>query len=143
MTWTIFLFFVYKFFFKHHLTVVLTLGSEILISVLLSHFFMSLLTLKYIPQHSSQIIGQSLALVQLKEFIQNYKKQKYKAALLYGPVGTGKTSSVYALAKELNYDILEINSSDWTDEKSINLIVGGALGQQSLFFRGSRLCLRR
>jgi len=96
---------------------------------------MSLLTLKYIPQHSSQIIGQSLALVQLKEFIQNYKKQKYKAALLYGPVGTGKTSSVYALAKELNYDILEINSSDWRDEKSINLIVGGALGQQSLFFR--------
>ena len=96
---------------------------------------MSLLTLKYIPQHSSQIIGQSLALIQLKEFILNYKKQKYKAALLYGPVGTGKTSSVYALAKELNYDVLEINSSEWRDEKCINLVVGGALGQQSLFFR--------
>ena len=73
---------------------------------------MSLYTVKYAPQNSAQVFGQQLAVSQLKEFIINYKTKKQKAALLHGPIGVGKTSSVYALANELNYDVLEINSSD-------------------------------
>ncbi|MBI2669366.1 replication factor C large subunit [Candidatus Woesearchaeota archaeon] len=95
---------------------------------------MALFTVKYAPQHSSQIVGQQLAITQLKDFILHYKKQKHKAALLHGPIGTGKTSSVYAIAKELNYDILEINSSDVRDDESISSFLSAALGQQSLFF---------
>ncbi len=92
-------------------------------------------TLKYAPKNSNQIFGQDKAVEELKEFIVNYKTQNYKAALAYGPLGNGKTSSVYALAKELNYDVLELNSSDFRDAESIKIFLDSALGQQSLFFR--------
>ncbi|XP_046403441.1 uncharacterized protein LOC124169021 [Ischnura elegans] len=40
-------------------------------------------------------------------------------AILIGPCGSGKTSSVYALAKELNYKVLEINASSKRSGKYI------------------------
>ena len=95
---------------------------------------MSLFTTKYAPQNSEAIVGQSFAISLLKNFILHYKQQKHKAALLYGSIGVGKTSSVYALAKELGYDLLELNSSDFRDEASITSFLSSALGQQSLFF---------
>lgn len=96
---------------------------------------MTLYTIKYAPKNAAQIFGQDLAVSQLKDFILNYKKKKQKAALLYGPIGSGKTSSIYALAKELDYDLLELNSSDDRDEASMKSFLNAALGQQSLFFK--------
>lgn len=96
---------------------------------------MTLFTHKYTPKNSHQIFGQDKAVAELKDFILNYKNKKYKAALLHGPIGNGKTSSVYALAKELDYDLLEINSSDLRNEASMKGFLGSALGQQSLFMR--------
>ena len=96
---------------------------------------MSLFTTKYAPKNSSQVFGQQLAVSQLKDFIVNYKTQRHKAALIYGPIGCGKTSSVYALTNELNYDILEINSSDLRNADAIKTFLSSALGQQSLFFK--------
>ncbi len=96
---------------------------------------MELFTVKFAPRNSAQVIGQSLAVPQLKDYIINYQQQKNKAALLHGPIGVGKTSSVYALAQELNYDLLELNSSDLRNADAINSFLGSALGQQSLFFR--------
>lgn len=101
----------------------------------------NLFTFKYAPQNSTQIIGQDLALAQLKDFLVNYKnnlknnKNKHKAAFLYGPIGTGKTSSVYALAKELKCDLLEINSSDLRNDENMSSFLSASLGQQSLFFQ--------
>lgn len=96
---------------------------------------MALYTLKYAPKNSAQVFGQQKAIEELKEFIINYKKQRQKAALLYGPIGVGKTSAVYALANELKYDLLEINSSDLRNAENIKEFLDSALGQQSLFFR--------
>lgn len=96
---------------------------------------MTLFTIKYTPQSSRQVVAQEKALAQLKDFILNYHKKEQKAALLLGPLGCGKTSSVHALAKELNYDLLEINSSDVRNEGAMKTFIGAALGQQSLFFR--------
>ena len=90
-------------------------------------------TYKYTPKNSKQVFGQDMAVSQLKDYIVNYKQQKMKAALLSGPIGCGKTSSVYALVKELNYDILEINSSDLRKADNIKSFLDSALGQQSLF----------
>src|SRR3989344_3356171 len=95
---------------------------------------MALFTLKYAQKNTAQVFGQQKAVAELKEFIVNYKQKKQKAALLHGPIGNGKTSSVYALAKELKYDILEINSSDLRNAESIASFLSAALGQQSLFF---------
>src|SRR3989338_4447375 len=96
---------------------------------------MDLLTTKYAPKNSQQVFGQAPAVQELKEFILHYKKSKQKAVLLYGPTGNGKTSSVYALAKELQYDLLELNSSDLRNEAHMSTFLGAALGQQSLFFK--------
>jgi replication factor C large subunit len=96
---------------------------------------MTLFTLKYQPQNEQQLFGQQKAVGELKDFITNYKTKKSKAALLYGPIGVGKTSSVYALAKQLDYDLLEINSSDLRNKDKMETFLGSALGQQSLFFR--------
>ncbi len=94
-----------------------------------------LYTIKYSPKNSNQVFGQQAGVAALKDFIINYKQRPQRAALLYGPVGNGKTSSVYAVAKELGYDLLEINSSDLRNEESMKTFLGSALGQQSLFFR--------
>lgn len=68
--------------------------------------------IKYAPKNSSEIINQNEAVAKIKDFILNFKKYKKKALLLYGPPGTGKTSSVHAIAKELNYEVIELNASD-------------------------------
>ncbi|MFC1686821.1 replication factor C large subunit [Nanoarchaeota archaeon] len=93
-------------------------------------------TLKYQPKTLEDVHGQNTPLTKLQNFIQNHKEQKKKSALIYGPIGCGKTSSIYALAKNLNLETIEINSSDLRNEKAINSVIGSALQQRSLFFQG-------
>ena len=92
-------------------------------------------TKKYSPNSLSDIYGQNKALDELKEFVINYKQKKQKAALLYGEPGCGKTSSVHAIAKELDLEIHEVNASDARNKDSLNQILGSIMGQQSLFFK--------
>jgi replication factor C large subunit len=91
---------------------------------------------KYTPGSSKEIIGQLEAIKQLASFIMNYKKQKKKAALLYGPTGIGKTSSVHAFAKENNLEIFELNASDFRNKDQIKQKLGSAINQHSLFSKG-------
>lgn len=91
--------------------------------------------LKYLPCSLADIKGQDKPLQIIQNFLQNYKKQKKKAVLVYGPIGCGKTSSIHTLAKQTNSEIIEINSSDIRNEEAINSVIGSALKQQSLFFR--------
>ena len=93
-------------------------------------------TRKYSPGRAEGIIGQAPAVTAVRNFILNHKKSRKKAALLYGLTGCGKTSSVHAIASELNYEILEINASDFRNAASINSIVGSACSQLSLFGAG-------
>ncbi len=90
---------------------------------------------KYVPKKLSEMESQLEAVASMKVFAENFRKQKKKALLLYGPTGNGKTSSVYALANELNYEIIEINASDFRNEAVINSVIGSAAKQQSLFFK--------
>ena len=98
-------------------------------------------TIKYQPKKPSEIIGQDEALRKLRDFVVNFKRQKKKAALLYGPSGVGKTISAHALASELNLEILEVNASDIRNAEQIKSLVGAAAGQQSLFFRSKIILL--
>ena len=92
-------------------------------------------TKKFEPEKISDIIGQDTAVKELKDFIVNFKNNKKNAAFLYGPSGTGKTSSVYTITNELNLEILEVNASDFRNTEQVNSKIGVAVGQQSLFYK--------
>ena len=91
--------------------------------------------LKYKPELLTDIKGQDAPLTKLKYYVENYKTQKKKAVLIYGPVGCGKTSSIHVLAKQTNSEIVELDSSNLRNEGAINSVIGSALQQQSLFFQ--------
>jgi len=82
-------------------------------------------TAKYKPLKSSDI-PQDISI--LKESI-----LKKECVLLGGPPGSCKTSSVYAIANELNYEVLELNASDVRNKDQIEKIIGEASKQRSLF----------
>ena len=88
-------------------------------------------TKKYMPKDTSEIQGHNTSMEKLKVLI----KSKMPV-LLYGAPGCGKTSSVYAIANELGYEILELNASDVRNKKSIEAILGNSVGQMSLFGKG-------
>lgn len=90
-------------------------------------------TKKYAPQSPRDLVGDDRAIIQLQDFVDNYKSQKKKALLIYGPTGTGKTESVYALARAKNLEIVELNASDFRNKEHILEIVGRAINQGSLF----------
>jgi len=90
-------------------------------------------TKKYQPKNASEIKGHDKALLELKNFILNFKNQKKKAALIYGSSGIGKTCSVYALADDLNYEVFELNASDFRNKNMIESRLGSAIMQRSLF----------
>ena len=90
---------------------------------------------KYIPRTTSDLKGQDAAVIQLKGYLQDQKKN---AAMLFGPVGCGKTASIYAIAEELNLDVFEVNASDSRSKKSIEEVIGAAARQQSLIGFGKK-----
>lgn len=89
---------------------------------------------KYTPKNICDIPQPNA--VKLKNFVQGFKNEKKNAALLYGPAGSCKSCAVYAVAKELNVEVVEVNASDVRNADQINEKLGNALKQQSLFFRG-------
>tara|TARA_Y100000294_G_C8540127_1_gene330804 strand:- start:160 stop:1353 length:1194 start_codon:yes stop_codon:yes gene_type:complete len=90
---------------------------------------------KYEPKNSNEIIGQDGAIANIKGFIQDFKNQKNKSLILYGPPGCGKTSSVYAIANELDLELIEVNASDFRNKDMINATIGNASQQMSLFMK--------
>jgi len=85
--------------------------------------------IKYKPS-SLEEIPQPLATLALSQAIKTSK-----AILIHGPSGTGKTSAVYALAQEQNYEILEVNASDTRNKEQIEKIIGESSQQHSLFMK--------
>ncbi|MBI2142906.1 replication factor C large subunit [Candidatus Woesearchaeota archaeon] len=95
-------------------------------------------TRKYQPRSVKGVVGQPEAIEQLVKFVRDFdsRRSKKKAALLYGPVGCGKTSSVYAVAAEFSLEVLETNASDFRNADGIMSVAGNASRQMSLFGKG-------
>jgi replication factor C large subunit len=93
-------------------------------------------TVKHSPRNCSEIVGHSEELAELCDFVQNYKKSGKRAAIIFGPTGSGKTCSVHALAKELDLEIFEVNASDVRNKEAMNSLIGSATKQMALFSKG-------
>lgn len=91
---------------------------------------------KYKPKSIEGIIGQDSAINELKKCIKSKK-----SVILLGKSGTGKTSSVYAIAHDLDYEIVESNSSDIRNKDGIINFLGTASSQQSLFYNGKLILI--
>lgn len=89
---------------------------------------------KYRCECFADIKGQDNAIGSLKSFFKNFPYKK--ALLLHGPAGTGKTSLAFALAKEKDIEILELNASDLRDRTKLEQIMKPATEQYSLFKKG-------
>jgi len=86
---------------------------------------------KHRPKSLKEFGSHGIGISELRDLV--YRK---KPVILHGPTGTGKTSAVYALAKDLDYDVIEINASDERNKDRIHEVVGNAINQRSLFGRG-------
>src|SRR3989338_1935239 len=92
------------------------------------------LTEKYRAKKYTDILYQSQAVEDIKKFLLEFPKKK--AALIYGPAGTGKTSIAIAAAREHNLDLFELNASDLRNRAKLEEVLKPATLQQSLFKKG-------
>lgn len=98
---------------------------------------------KYKPRTTEEIVGNEQSAAKLKSWLEKWKlpsrrndnsdddfyssdcsstcsvSENNQVAILMGPFGSGKTASVYAVAEELGYSVLEINASSRRAGKKI------------------------
>lgn len=92
---------------------------------------------KYRIRKYIDIVKQDTAILEVKKFLKEFPKKK--ALMLYGPAGTGKTSLALAAAKENDYEVLELNSSDLRNRTQLEAVLKPATVQASLFKKGKIL----
>jgi replication factor C large subunit len=95
-------------------------------------------TEKYRPNSLKEVLGNGKAIEELREWAKSWDRGSpiTGAAILYGPAGTGKTSAALALAKEFDWDYIEMNASDARTAGMIQKIAGPA--SRSMTFSGNR-----
>ncbi|HPS91201.1 MAG TPA: replication factor C large subunit [Methanothrix sp.] len=93
-------------------------------------------TEKYRPDTLKQVLGNGKAIDELRAWAESWESGRpiTGAAILYGPAGTGKTSAALALAREFDWDYIEMNASDARTAGMIEKIAGPA--SRSMTFSG-------
>ncbi len=94
---------------------------------------------KYRPKTTKEIVGQEIAIMEVNKFLKEFPKKT--GLILHGPPGTGKTTLAHAIAKELNLDIFELNSSDLRNRTKLDEVLKPAAMQHSLFKSGKLLLM--
>jgi replication factor C large subunit len=95
-------------------------------------------TERYRPDSLKEILGNNKAISELHEWAKSWERGVpiTGAAILYGPAGVGKTSAALALAREMDWEYIEMNASDIRTAGSIEHIAGPA--SKSSTFSGNR-----
>jgi replication factor C large subunit len=89
-------------------------------------------TEKYRPDSFEEMVGNDEARAKLVLWLKKWKPGA-KAALLVGPPGTGKTTTVHLAAKKLGLPLVELNASDSRTKDKLAKKVGEAISSTSLF----------
>ncbi|KAL6933402.1 hypothetical protein ACO0R3_002508 [Hanseniaspora guilliermondii] len=103
-------------------------------------------TTKYAPKSLNDICGNKTLVLRLQTWLSNwdsnYKKDfKYpgkdgngifRAAMLSGPPGIGKTTTAHLVARSLGYEVVEKNASDVRSKSQLNDNIKSLLGGTSV-----------
>lgn len=109
-------------------------------------------TTKYAPTSLNQICGNKATVEKLQRWLQRFPKclktnfklagpdgsGSFRAVILHGPPGIGKTTAAHLVAKMEGYDIVESNASDTRSKKLVEEGLRGVLSTNSLhgYFAG-------
>ena len=94
-------------------------------------------TQKYAPKKLEEIVGNNEKIEYIRSWVLQWINGKPKKPLLiYGSTGVGKTSVALAIAKEYDFDLIELNASDLRSRERVEKITGGAMLATSLFGKG-------
>ncbi|RAH79552.1 chromosome transmission fidelity factor [Aspergillus japonicus CBS 114.51] len=109
-------------------------------------------TTKYAPTSISMICGNKTLVERLQNWLRDWHKNAkynfkrpgkdgsglYRAVIIHGPPGIGKTTAAHLVAKLENYDVVETNASDTRSKKLVENGLVGVLDTTSLqgYFAG-------
>jgi replication factor C large subunit len=91
-----------------------------------------MLSEKHRPKTLASLIGNEDSRLALSKWLKNWKVGA-KPALLTGPPGVGKSTSVYAVAREQGYSVLELNASDARTRDRLREAIGPLLENSRMF----------
>jgi len=86
---------------------------------------------KYRPRHLNEMVGNREALHQMSDWATRWTVES-PPLILYGKPGIGKTSSAWALANDMDWEVVELNASDQRTKAVIEKVAGGSASTGSL-----------
>jgi len=98
---------------------------------------------KYRPRRIDDVVGNPEAKKAFVAWLNKWLagKPDKKAALLYGPPGSGKTSLVYAAANQLGLELIEANASDVRTSEALQRRILRAVTEASLVSARGKIIL--